>query len=301
MAAIAPPAGCSFAQYPQLTWRAKPCQPPPRKLFSHPPKTAHAVSKQVGNGVDYVLRTPESVLLKEADGSFPAMSGVKTVTTTGAGDFDGPGQYSLQLNTNFDQTTSACEGRKDCLVWQQFVYSTRYPEADSSPKIWIVYWLLNYLHSQDDSCPYMWYEWFDDCYINTPLVDAPLLPVTELGGGNMRFLASTANGTDRLTLMYGNQGVAYSGKSIVDIAQVWTNAEFNIFGNTPGLANFNEGSSLTVQIDAGYQNLQQSTRPPICIKNAGTTFETNNLNLGSCTAAGYPLVPMPRIQFTQSN
>jgi hypothetical protein len=41
-----------------------------------------------------------------------------------------------------------------------------------------------------------------------------------------------------------------------------------------------------------------STNAPTCLANAGTTGETNNLNLGPCTATGGTA---PYIQFTESN
>lgn len=41
-----------------------------------------------------------------------------------------------------------------------------------------------------------------------------------------------------------------------------------------------------------------STNVPSCLSNAGTTGETNNLNLGQCSAAGGT---SPYIQFTESN
>jgi len=41
-----------------------------------------------------------------------------------------------------------------------------------------------------------------------------------------------------------------------------------------------------------------STTAPTCLGNAGTTFEQNNLNLGTCTATGGTT---PHISFVESN
>ncbi|MFC6839377.1 hypothetical protein [Xanthomonas theicola] len=66
-------------------------------------------------------------------------------------------------------------------------------------------------------------------------------------------------------------------------------------GNAAGSrANFNCGSSVTVKLAVR----NGSTAAPTCAANAGTTGETNNLNLGSCTAAGGS---MPSITFTEAN
>jgi hypothetical protein len=82
---------------------------------------------------------------------------------------------------------------------------------------------------------------------------------------------------------------------MLDIASVWQQTEFNVVGDAGGSrAKFNEGVSVTVKIALS----DGSTSKPTCVKNAGTTGETNNLDLGTCTAsAGSP----PYIEFTESN
>ena len=81
----------------------------------------------------------------------------------------------------------------------------------------------------------------------------------------------------------------------MDLASGWNQSEFNIIGDGGGSqANFNAGSHLTVMI--AVDNGTSAT--PTCAVNAGTTGETNNLNLGACSGTGGA---SPFIQFTESN
>jgi len=82
---------------------------------------------------------------------------------------------------------------------------------------------------------------------------------------------------------------------VLGIASVWSRADVNVSGDAGGAeADFNTGSSITVKIAA----VDGTTARPTGVSNAGTTGETNNLNLGGCTASGGS---SPSIQFTQSN
>jgi hypothetical protein len=82
---------------------------------------------------------------------------------------------------------------------------------------------------------------------------------------------------------------------MLDLGVVWREAEFNIVGNAGGSeAAFNKGTALTLKLAVR----DGSTVKPGCASNAGTTGETNNLNLGSCLASGGA---EPSIQFTESD
>ena len=71
--------------------------------------------------------------------------------------------------------------------------------------------------------------------------------------------------------------------SVVYLSTGWKESEFNIVGDGGGSeADFNSGSSITVKSAV----TNGTTNAPICASNAGTTGETNNLNLGSCTGDG---------------
>ena len=60
------------------------------------------------------------------------------------------------------------------------------------------------------------------------------------------------------------------------------------------MVTFNSGSSITAKLAV----TNGSTSAPSCVANSGSTGESNNLNLGSCTTGGGST---PYIQFTESN
>jgi len=94
----------------------------------------------------------------------------------------------------------------------------------------------------------------------------------------------------------GTTAYSVSGSdSVLDISQVWKQSEFNIVGDAGGSrADFNEPVSIAVKVAL----TDGTTSAPTCVANAGSTGETNNLNLGKCsTASG----SSPSIQFTESN
>jgi hypothetical protein len=99
-------------------------------------------------------------------------------------------------------------------------------------------------------------------------------------------------------VVFNNGTTAYTvnaSDSVVDISTVWKESEFNVVGNAGGSrADFNKGSSITVKVAL----TDGSTLAPTCLANAGSTGETNNLNLGSCSATGGST---PYIQFIESN
>ena len=119
--------------------------------------------------------------------------------------------------------------------------------------------------------------------------------ITDLGELTLTAIAEPG-GNDQV--VFGNSKDVWSRTakdSVLDIATVWNQAEFNVVGNAGGSrADFNKGSSITVQMIV----LDGSTAAPACIADAGTTGETNNLKLGkTCVTNG----GIPNIEFTESN
>jgi hypothetical protein len=288
-----PHEGCFKASYPDTVWHATTCwtisqhdHPLARTLSGKQPET-------VGNGNDYTLSAPD--LISSATGSFPAVSGVTTETGTGVLGYDdagilGANEYSLQLNTGSTSHTAACGSVSGCTVWQQFVYAPDY-ETKGSAAVFIQYWLLAY----GSTCPSGWTTDGDsDCYKNSGYVAAPDVVITSLASLK---LAGTAKSGGNDTETFTDGTTAYNvtaSDSVLDIASVWKQAEFNVFGNGGGSqAVFNTKSSVTAKLAATYG----STTAPTCVTGSGTTAETNNLILQSCTAAGGTA---PDIQFVES-
>ncbi len=277
-----PAEGCFQASYPSLTWNKVECVVAP--AIPYVPRTG-AISQTVGNGNDYAAEVTSGPI-NATLGSFPKVTGVTSETDPGG---LGANDYSLQLNSNF-MNTAACDGARDpaqCLDWQQFVYSSGYEVA------FMQYWLINW----NNPCPSGWFSYSNDCYTNSNGVGAPLEVITSLN--RLKLFGANyggVGGTDELVFSAGVRAYSTTGPdSIVDLATAWTESEFNIVGDGGGSeANFNSGSSITVQITV----LNGTRDVPICAADSGTTGETNNLNLGNCSGKGGL---RPYIEFTESN
>jgi hypothetical protein len=236
-------------------------------------------------------------LITETFGSFSAVTGVKSersvgVASFGGGGILGPNEYTLQVNSNFTGTTAACAGHSGCTVWQQFIYSPDY-NVKGEAAVFMQYWLIGWGTS---ACPSGWgSDGGGDCYTNSAYVAAPDMKITSLGKLTLTGSA-TAGGTDTVVFNNGTEAYSISGSdSVLDIADVWTESEFNVVGNAGGSrADFNRGTSVTVNVAL----TDGSNAAPTCVANAGSTGETNNLKLGSCTTSGGAT---PSIQFKESN
>jgi hypothetical protein len=235
--------------------------------------------RTVGNGDDYAAGS--AGLTSEAVGSFPKVTGVTSETGS-----NGANDYSLQLNSNFMLTAACASGGSGCFGWLQYVYSSGEEAA------FMQYWLINY----GSKCPAGgWMSYYPDCYKNSAAVGVPQLPITDLADLKMTGKA-VSGGKDFLTFTSSGEAYRTSGKdSVVYLAAGWNASEFNIIGDGGGSeANFNTGSSVTVQIAL----VDGSTAAPTCEVNAGTTGETNNLNLKNCSVAAGT---KPSIKFVESN
>lgn len=235
------------------------------------------VSRTVGDGDDYAAEV--SGLLTQSVGTFPVVTGVKTEKDEGES-----GDYSLQLNSNF-MSTAACAGNPNCQSWEQFVYSSGEKSA------FMQYWLIDY----GQRCPRGWNTFSTDCYVNSAAVTVPKVAIAQLK--NLKLSgAAVLNGTDTLVFTTETEAYSTTGKdSVVDLATDWHESEFNIIGDGGGSeAVFNKGSSITVKIEV----IDGATAAPTCAADAGTTGETNNLNLQSCSGTGGST---PYIEFVEAN
>ncbi|MGH9561190.1 MAG: hypothetical protein ACRD3S_07020 [Terracidiphilus sp.] len=312
----APWAGCFHASYPSTLWEPVACAEAPA-YRSALPRIANR-EQVVGNGFDFVAEAPSGHVFSSVTGSFPTVTGVKTESSVGVrlfggGGILGPNEYTLQVNTNFAHT-AACAGYASCFAWQQYVMSTNTPVSLTSNRltnkteVFIEYWLIDFgVHNGSSICPSGYLDAGadaqgpgDDCVQNTPAtaIANGQLPITDLA--SLKLSASaTANGTDAATVTFGTQAfTATVNDSLTDISSAWNVAEFNVLGNAGGSrANFNRGASVTVKIAVS----DGSTTAPTCVSpnsEQGTTGETNNLSLHSCSATGGSA---PFIQFSESD
>lgn len=278
-----PGAGCFTADFPVAKWRRTSCTVAPLRPYM--PARGRS-GRTVGNGVDYAAVT--STLTSMATGSFMTITGLRNEKDEGV-----KNEYSLQLNSNFFSGSSACAKAQtpgSCLAWEQFVFAEQgLPEQGGL--LFMQYWLINY----DTACPAGWTSFGEDCYRNSdsaiavPPQTISKLPTLQLSGKAVR------HGLD--TIKLSNALHAYTvtqNDNVVTLAGFWNASEFNVIGDgNSSEATFNNGTSIGVKI-----SLSGQTTPPTCQANAGTTGETNNLNLGRCwigTGA------TPSIKFMQSN
>jgi hypothetical protein len=312
----APAIGCFHASYPSTQWQQVECAPAPA-YRSALPKPVENRLQTVGNGSDYVVEAPSGHLFSSVVGSFPTVTGVTSERSAGVAAFGdggilGTNEYTLQVNTNFAHT-AACGSFANCIAWQQFLMSTNTPVSLTSSsltddtEVFIEYWLIDYGSSSRAACPSGFLNAGADeegpgvdCVQNTAATKIAngQLPITDLSSLTLSGSA-TSGGTDKATVTFGTEAFSASvSDSATDIASGWSEAEFNVFGNAGGSrADFNTPVSLTVKVAV----TDGSTTAPTCIppsEIAGTTGETNNLTLGSCTATGGSA---PFIQFTESN
>lgn len=281
-----PGKGCFHVSYPNVAWESVECkETKPRPLA---PANRTVGAPDAGGGDDYFTGSAQG-LITSAFGKF-FISGVNsetnvTTASTPAGSDPplGSNEYSLQINTN-DAQTAACGDYGTCYVWQQFVYATDYGEA----ALFMQYWLMNW----HGTCPKGWWTGSaGQCYHNSKAASVPNIPVTNLG--DVILTASVENGgNDYVWLEYGDDSWVVGNKDSsapccaggLDIASVWNQAEFNVFGDTSSTqAQFNLGSQIIVVLAL----LDGSQSAPQCVSpqnnyEGGTTAETNNMNLGTC-------------------
>jgi hypothetical protein len=273
-----PAQGCFEASFPNLEWTQVECTVAPN--IPYLPRAGRA-GQIVGNGHDYAAEVT-SGLISNAVGSFPTDKDVKTEEDQGV-----KNDYSLQLNSNF-MNTPVCDGAKnpsECLDWEQFVYSS------GSSAAFMQYWLINWYNA----CPKGWFSYSPDCYTNSNAVAVPLEAITKLK--KLQLSATAENGgIDTLVFTVAKKAYSTTGEdSVVDLATAWTESEFNIIGDGGGSeAIFNLGASITVKVAVS----NGTTNAPECAANSGTTGETNNLNLGSCSGTAGSA---PYIEFVESN
>jgi hypothetical protein len=276
VASPSPEEGCFHAAFPSMTWEKIDCVEGPSRAIGSP----RFMPETVGNGNDYAAEVT-SGLISQTVGTFPTVTGVTSESDNGF-----KNGYSIQLNSNFMSGTAACKGVSGCLSWLQYVYSSEEKAA------FMQYWLIGI-----GTCP-SGAGWINagggDCYKNSAAVSVPTIAITSLS--QLKMSGTAVNG-GKDTLVFTNGTHAYTttgADTVANLATAWTSSEFNIIGDGGGSsATFNKGSSVTVKIAV----TNGTTNAPKCVANDGTTGETNNLTLHTCSASGGS---SPYIQFTES-
>lgn len=273
-----PPAqkGCFKASYPTSMWQPVDCVPAPQRPY----RPRRGIKPNIiGNGNDFAAQT--SGLISTARGSFDSVTGV-----TSDSDLTGQSPFSLQLNTNFFET-SVCSSAltpSACSGWQQFVFS-------DLGVVFMQYWLIDY----GTACPMGWNADGSDCWRNGNALGTGTYLIGDLASLGLAGQAG-AGGTDTATLLTPSGDVYAVGEdTVLDLQLGWHVAEFNVFGDCCGTQTaFNNGSSIVVETNIN----DGTTNAPTCAAD-GFTGETNNLTLvQTCCPYGGS---SPGIKFMESN
>lgn len=297
-----PQDGCFVATFPNPAWQPSPCG------------AATSTTETVGSGNDWVAKAPSGSLIGYSTNYLFAVGGITSekdvcvgpppYCTSGG---KGANGYSLQINSNFGFPVTyygrATKG------WEQFIFQSKGFSGSCGTStcglVWIEYWLVGY-YATYGSCPpasqdppgggFGWARSGGNCYFNTNGALTRFEPATNLGlltfSGHAHFQTSTK---DQATLcVYGGSCYAKSvTDTVLHLYKHWTQSELNVFGWGNGSrAEFNSGTDIVVQNILEAQNA--GSLAVACLK-GGTTGETNNLNLGSCSSGS------SSITFSESN
>ena len=298
-----PGRGCFRTVFPDTQWHAVTCDTARRPLRL--PKGGGGVRLETVGGPsnDMMAQVPGGIT--QAEGSFDSVS------TTGATDSTaGAGKYTLQINTEFFDT-SLCDGAgtgSTCKGWEQFVF-------DETGNTSMQYWINDYgpphytcpsPHgaSCDGSGAYTdgWCEIAlygrTYCVVNSASTTAAAATPSALGGVKLQGNAAVgAGGSDSFTATVGGVAATQSGGNYFsDLGTKWHEAEFNAFGEGKGSQlNFEANTTLVVRVgvDSG------ASVAPGCTFSSFTA-ETNNLSIVD-TAAGPAHNGHPSLVFTENN
>ncbi len=257
-----PKKGCFTVSYPSTQWQEVPCGKAPARSYGP------AKPYLVGHGINFEAVTPNN--MTSATGSFDTVN-IASETDNGMPDI-----YSLQLNSGFFSSPTACAGGSvNCNGWQQYIYSSGLGTA------FIEYWLLHYMAP----CPPGWTQISVSCVMNSVMLPVPgPQPISNLKNITLQGTAVSGGG-DTITVGTPSTISAMYLDNVLNLADDWKKVEFGVFGDGGGdNAVFlpDPGSSMAVRttVDDGTMNV------PTCTIES-TTSETNSLNLiQPCCAYG---------------
>ena len=274
-----PAAGCFEASYPSLEWNQVECVEAPNIQFR--PRTGSG-SQTVGDGDDYAAEVT-SGLISQTVGSFPKVKGVTSEDGRWRREqLLAAAQFQLHEHAGLRRRRRS-SGLPGLAAVRLFVglYSGIHAILADLLEHYVPRWMVQLRRR--------------DCYTNSAAVTMPKENITELKTIKLSGLAK-AGGLDTLVMTVGKKAYSITGEdSVVYLSTAWTESEFNIVGDGGGSeADFNTGSSITVKVAV----TNGTTNAAKCASDAGTTGETNNLNLGTCSGKGGAT---PYIKFTESN
>jgi hypothetical protein len=296
---------CFKGTYPNKAWQEIPCNTAPDRPYLPDKERVPGPAYVGGRYRDAVAQVAEyAQRYYSVTGSFDSGSTATGETgTAGTGcpagtNPTGANIFSLQLNTNtflIPTSSNICGGVAGCTGFQQFVYSS-YDNA-----AFIQYWLIN-----AGACPTGggWTQRGNDCYKSTPAVGpGPNNPLTIADLPNLILTGTAAeNGDDTVVLAIAAEVYQLPPQpdSILGLAPMWQDAEFNVFGDACGAqAQFGAGTVLNVRLVVNANPGFSPTTAPVCTK-FSYSDETNNLSFTGPAQAFAPGLG-PALVFTEAS
>jgi hypothetical protein len=295
--------GCFTAVFPERAWRPEPCKPAtPHKAYLPNARVMSRVDTVGGSGPDFTATVAGHI--SQSEGSFDSATGI---TSSGA--------YTLQLNTDFFQT-SACTGSPGgmggtCRGWEQFVYT-------SDGAAFIQYWLIKFgpggtmcpmpRHTgctgssvfSDGWCPFTLSDGFVYCAINAGTEPSGVTSKSLSAVGSLKLSGAAASGGSNDSIIFTDSGTPHTASGdnrFPDIGSQWQQAEFNVFGDGGGTqVAFNSGANLRVRNEV----LSGTNIGPGCSLRS-FTGESSNLTLSNTPPGSPSPTPGPALVFDQQN
>jgi hypothetical protein len=271
--------GCFQSRYPAVEWKAISCTSSVRALkpFFHQPRSRPQDENLTGNQTAL-----SSGIIQGAVGTI-SQSGV-----TQASGFGLSNSFTIQMNSN-GFASPLCANHPSCIAAEQFV-------VDSGGSMNIQVWLDNYLTSTTQTCP-------DSTWSVSPVSTSPYvascwkravetaasvdLPVHVFNQLNGILLSgfTTATGQDQFIMQLNGSLTAITLPSGLNFGLFgrWTDADFNVYGESDNEVIFNSGAKLQIQVSL----VDNSSSLPTCGRQGVggvQTVETSNLTLGPCAA-----------------
>jgi hypothetical protein len=309
--------GCFNVEYPSTDWLEAPCgRPSPfaNQVGNGADYVAQATgSNHISSATGSFLAIAGVTSVSSDSGEVPNIPNpvsdvfmLQINSQTPTASIDGAPFFTPACST-------APSGAAGCSGWQQFLFSQTQGPAPvgsqqsvpgapgTTPGIYIEYWvngwgfpcpsLPAWAPNQLGATPGYWVPEGgtpESCMFNGPVSYVP--PQTAADLPNLVMTGAATASQDTITLIYNTHAVpneftpgmaAYTEPNVLSLAQAWTEAEFNVFGDCCfSQTNFTSPTVLVVNtnIDDGTNN------PPVCKANDGTTAETNNLTIEPATS-----------------
>jgi len=258
---------------------------------AHPPPAGASFNS---NPAGDIAAYAPGAIVGSAIGSFPSTTGLTSESGGPGGNCVGANCFSLQLNSQTYPPVSTAYtdfSTNYKASWVQYVY---YDNGASTGQLWIWYVLIGYSADNAGSCPttlldgYAWQSVGGTCYGHTTPTGVPPVSASSLSSLVMETYADYKGSSNDVLTLCVSGSCSYTTSapdSVLDLAQYWDLAEFNVFGDGGGSnAAFDAGTTVSVAVALTDESNHALTVD--CVYNAYFTGEGSNLYYGPCGTVG---------------